>query len=41
MDHTPKNLMIRDFKDKVNPLAIDEYEKIKHLFGLENIFIEG
>ena len=41
MDHTPKNLMIRAFKDKVNPLAIDEYEKIKHLFGLENIFIEG
>lgn len=41
MDHTPKNLMIRAFKDKVNPLAIDEYEKIKQLFGLDNIFIEG
>lgn len=37
----PKNLMIRAFKDKVNPLAEAEYEKIKNLFGLENIFIEG
>ena len=41
MDHTPKNLMIRAFKDKINPLAEEEYDKIKHLFGLENIFIEG
>lgn len=41
MDHTPKNLMIRAFKDKANPLAEEEYNKIKKLFGLENIFIEG
>lgn len=41
MDHTPKNLMIRAFKDKVNPKASREYDSIKKLFNLENIFIEG
>lgn len=41
MDHTPKNLMIRAFKDKANPLAEEEYDKIKEIFCLENIFIEG
>lgn len=41
MDHTPKNLMIRAFKDKANPLAEEEYKRIKEIFGLENIFIEG
>lgn len=33
--------MIRAFKDKVNPHAEEEYNKIKEIFGLENIFIEG
>lgn len=41
MDHTPKNLMIRAFKDKANPHAEEEYKRIKEIFGLENIFIEG
>lgn len=41
MDHTPKNLMIRAFKDKANPLAKAQYDSIKKLFNLENIFIEG
>lgn len=41
MDHTPKNLMIRAFKDKANPLAEEEYKRIKEIFGLKNIFIEG
>lgn len=33
--------MIRAFKDKANPLAEEEYDKIKEIFCLENIFIEG
>ena len=41
MDHTPKNLMIRAFKDKANPLAKAQYDSIKKLFNLDNIFIEG
>lgn len=41
MDHTPKNLMIRAFKDKANPHAEEEYDKVKAIFGLKNIFIEG
>ncbi|QSX06996.1 SAM-dependent methyltransferase [Sedimentibacter sp. zth1] len=41
MEHTPKNILIRAVKTKINEKAKIDYEKFKSFYNLENIFIEN